>query len=225
MSRPSLLQAYLLCTLQEKARLSAHKREKQVGCIAAALFELEQAGCLMVEGKQVICTGPFPEGRTYLQPFYTVIREKSPVKLATLLEAYLLSLTGKRFQEFIQAVGQSLVESGLAQETKTGLLGKKTDYIPNPQAVCTLVERIRKELLPEGTPTEETAVLILLLEKTKQLSFYLSAFEQEAARQKITDLVHTADGKRTEQMVRQVESLLAAVFTAATSVSLSSSSR
>ena len=210
----SIIQKYLLCAVSEKGTLSDLSTEKQVCFVAAGLLELQLEGCLALEGKKAEVTGPLPENRQYLRPLYDFIAEKSPVKVETIVEAYRIAFTDKRMKELLAAVGGSLATLGLAEEGKAGLFGTKTAWVPAREAVRSVVEELRAELLEEGPVTGDAAALAVLLDKGKCLKPYFSQFEQKEMRRKLKALLDAPEGRLVKAMVEHVETLMAALAAA-----------
>ena len=207
----SIIQKYLLCAVNEKGILSSLGTEKPVCFVAAGFLELQMEGCLALEGKKAEVTGSLPENRQYLRPLYDFIAEKSPVKIEKIVEAYQIAFTDRRMNELLAAVGSSLAALGLVEEGKAGLLGTKAAYVPTREAVRSVVEELRSELLEEGPVTEDAAALTVLLDKGKCLKPYFSQFEQKEMRQKLKSLADSPEGQMVKAMVEHVETLMAAL--------------
>ena len=207
----SIIQKYLLCAVNEKGILSSLGTEKQVCFVAAGFLELQMEGCLAVEGKKAEVIGSLPENRQYLRPLYDFIAEKSPVKIEKIVEAYRIAFTDRRMNELLAAVGGSLAALGMVEEGKAGLLGTKAAYVPTREAVRSVVEELRSELLEEGPVTEDAAALTVLLDKGKCLKPYFSQFEQKEMRQKLKSLADSPEGQMVKAMVEHVETLMAAL--------------
>ena len=210
----SIIQKYLLCAVSEKGTLSDVSTEKQVCFVAAGLLELQLAGCLSLEGKKAEITGPLPKTREHLRPLYDFIAEKSPMKIEKVVEAYRIAFTDKRMNELLAAVGGSLIALGLAEEGKGGLFGTKAVWVPAREAVRSVVEELRSELLEEGPVTEDAAALTVLLDKGKCLKPYFSQFEQKEMRRKLKALLDAPEGRLVKAMVEHVETLMAALAAA-----------
>lgn len=207
----SIIQKYLLCAVNEKGILSSLGTEKPVCFVAAGLLELQLEGCLALEGKKAEVTGSLPENRQYLRPLYDFITEKSPVKIEKIVEAYRIAFTDRRMNELLAAVGGSLAALGMVEEGKAGLLGTKAVYVPTREAVRSVVEELRSELLEEGPVTEDAAALTVLLDKGKCLKPYFSQFEQKEMRQKLKSLADSPEGQMVKTMVEHIETLIAAL--------------
>lgn len=207
----SIIQKYLLCAVNEKGILSSLGTEKPVCFVAAGLLELQLEGCFALEGKKAEVTGSLPENRQYLRPLYDFIAEKSPVKIEKIVEAYRIAFTDRRMNELLAAVGGSLAALGMVEEGKAGLLGTKAAYVPTREAVRSVVEELRSELLEEGPVTEDAAALTVLLDKGKCLKPYFSQFEQKEMRQKLKSLADSPEGQMVKAMVEHIETLIAAL--------------
>ena len=176
----SVVQKYMLCALGDRGTFPLMSSDDRALClVAAGLLELEMEGSIAVDGKKVTAAGKLPAGRGYLAPLYDFIVEKQPVKLHAVVDAYGLSFSfsDKRLNELREAVGQSLVEAKAAEPCKAGLLGRQTGYQPVPEAVRSVVEEMRAELLEEGAVCDDTVALVVLLEQAKCLKQYFSEFE------------------------------------------------
>lgn len=211
----SVVQEYMLCAVNDKGVISAMDTDKQVCLVAAGLLELQLESSIAIEGKTLRAAAPLPENRPYLKPLDDFIREKGTMKVSALVEAYCLSLTDKRLRALWDAVGQSLVSLGLAEAGKAGLLGSKTAYVPRREAVGSVVEMLRAEVLEDGTMTEDAAALTVLLERGKCLKPYFSAFEQKEIREKLRRITASPEGRLVKEMAEYVEVILAAAVSGA----------
>lgn len=215
----SIIQEYTICAVNEKGKIPALSVEKAVCFVAAGILELRLEKCISIDGKKLDITGELPANRQYLKPLYDLIAQKRPVKLEKVIEAYSFSLTGRHSSQLMESVGGSLVQAGLAEEGRAGLLpGNKKTYIPAQDAVRSVVEMLRVELLEEGEITEETATLVILLEKAKCLKPYFSQYEQKDIKKKVREIMDSPEGRLVKDMVSHIEILLAAAASSAASV-------
>lgn len=217
MKDTSIIQEYMICSVNEKGKISGFSTEKMVCLVAAGILELRLEECISIDSKRVDVIRPLPADRQYLKPLYDFIDEKKPVKINKIVEAYNMAFTDKRFRALMESVGSSLAGLGLAEERKSGLTGNKNSYIPTAEAIRSVVEMMRAELLEDGEVTEETAVLVILLEKGKCLKPYFSKFEQKEMRKKIREIIDSPNGKLVKDMVEHIESLLAILSSSAAS--------
>ena len=107
------------------------------------------------------------------------------------------------------AIGDSLVGRGLVEPVQSGLLGRKQGYRPTREAIHSVVDLVRAELLEEGEVTEDVAALVILLDQGKCLKPYFSAFEQKEMQAKLQAIAKTPSGKAVRDMVEYVENLIA----------------
>lgn len=211
----SITQEYLICAVNERGRLPGFHPERLVCFVAAGLLELQLEGCVAIEGKTVRALRLLPKRRQYLQPLYDLIAQKQPVKLDTLIETYCISFTDQRARELLVAVGGSLAALGLAEEAAGGLLGGQRRYLPTREAVQSVAELLRAELLEAGEMTEDAAALAVLLEHGGCLKPYFSAFEQKELKQRLRILMDSPDGQLVRRLVEHIELILAAISASA----------
>ena len=204
----SLVQEYMICAVNEKGGISGFSTEKLVCLVAAGLLDLRLADCLTIEKKKVWTTAPLPEDRAYLGSLYEFVGDK-PKALEKIVEAYTYSVTDKRLVRLMEDVGRSLVDLGLAQETRGGLLGNKKSFVPTKTAVEAVIDMVRAELLEDGEITEDIAALVALLEKSKCVKTYFSAYEQKAIREKLKAIAASPEGKLAGDLIGCVENMIA----------------
>ena len=106
---------------------------------------------------------PVPEELSFLDSLYDFIHVGKPVKVEKILEEYTYSMTDKRLKRLMADLGRSMEEDGITKEVVSGLFGGKSSYVPNQEAVELVIDKVRAEMLEEGTVTEEVAALIVLL--------------------------------------------------------------
>ncbi len=216
----SIIQEYTICAVNEKGKFPALSTEKAVCFVAAGILELRLEKCISIDGKKLDITGELPANRQYLKPLYNLIAQKAPVKLERVVEAYNFCLTNKHSAQLMESVGESLIQLGLASEGHAGLLGlgSKKGYAPTQEAVRSVVEMLRAELLEDGEITEEAATLVILLEKAKCLKPYFSQYEQKEIKKKLRKIIDSPKGRLVKDMVSYIECLIAASASSAASV-------
>lgn len=121
----------------------------------------------------------------------------------------------KKRKSVYEAVTASLVEKDLLEihEKNTfGLLTRRKLLVKN-DAQDPIVQKIRAELLEEGTVTKETATLCFLLEKAKMLKYYFSSYEQKQLKSRLKELQKTHEEEwKTIKRIQQLISEMDAVF-------------
>src|SRR5699024_7203782 len=156
---------------------------------------------------KVQTTSPLPEDRAYLGSLYEFVGDK-PKALEKIVEAYTYSVTDKRLVKLMEDVGRSLVDLGLAQEARGGLLGHKKNFVAAKTAVESVIDMVRAELLEDGEVTEDIAALVVLLEKGKCVKTYFSAYEQKTIKEKLKAIVASPEGKMVGELVAHVEGMI-----------------
>lgn len=205
----AITQEYLICAVNSKGKISGFSTEKLVCLIASGLLELQLEDCIKIDDKYVTVTNHLPDGKIYLKPLYDFIHQPKPVRMEKILEAYTYSFSDKNLYELINSIGASLEELGLVTSACTGIFKNKNAYIPNSNAVHYVVDMIRAELLEDVEVTEDIALLIVLLEKSKLLKTYFSEYEQKEVKEKLKDLVNSDTGKKIKEMVDYVDNMIA----------------
>lgn len=205
----AITQEYLICAVNSKGKISGFSTEKLVCLIASGLLELQLENCIKINKDTVTVTNNLPDDKIYLKPLYDFVNQSKPVRMGKILEAYTYSFSDKNLYELINSIGASLEDLGLVEATRTGIFGNKNAYIPNSNAVHYVVDMIRAEFLEDVEVTEDIALLIVLLDKSKLLKTYFSEYEQKEIKEKFKDLANQDTGKMIKEMVDYVENMIA----------------
>ena len=207
----SISQEYYLCAVNEKGSISSFAAEKLVCLVASALLDMKLADCIEIENKRVQVIGDLPEELSFLDSLYVFIHVGKPVKVEKILEEYTYSMTDKRLKRLMADLGRSMEEDGITKEVVSGLFGGKSSYVPNQKAVELVIDKVRAEMLEEGTVTEETAALVVLLDISKSMKYYFSKYEQKKIKEKLERLLHDPNGKMVKEMVDYVQNMMAMI--------------
>lgn len=207
----SISQEYYLCAVNEKGSISSFAAEKPVCLVASALLDMKLADCIEIENKRVQVIGDLPEELSFLDSLYDFIHVGKPVKVEKILEEYTYSMTDKRLKRLMADLGRSMEEDGITKEVVSGLFGGKSSYVPNQKAVELVIDKVRAEMLEEGTVTEETAALVVLLDISKSMKYYFSKYEQKKIKEKLERLLHDPNGKMVKEMVDYVQNMMAMI--------------
>lgn len=211
MSDLSITQAYLICAVNNKGRISGFDTNRQVCMTASGLLELELSGCISMDEKTVSAVGELPADMGYLKMLYEDIREKGTVKLEKLIGDYNFAMTDKKFRALVDGVGESLIAMGLAMPAKPAALRNDKGYLPCEDVVRDVIDKIRAELLEDDALTEDTAALVILMHKAKMVQEYFSKYEQKAIKDKLTELAKSPMGLQVKRLVDYVDSMIAVI--------------
>ena len=170
----SITQEYLICTLNKKGALPSTNPKASVCMIIGGLLEMQMEKCISMEDKKVIVSAELPEHMSYLKPLYDVINQKKPMKAQKVVETYYASFTSKKLNMLLDALLDELKSADAVESVKTGLLGSKEAFAPKKEAVISVIEKIRAELLEDGDVSEDVIALTVLLDKSGQLKEYFS---------------------------------------------------
>lgn len=205
----SITQEYLICAVNEKGKISGFSTERLVCLVAAGLLDMELAGAVRLTDKRVEITGPLPENRNYLKSLYLFVKKHNPVKIEKILEEYTYSMSDKRLQMLLDDVGESLAAQGLARLQEGGFFGGKKTYVPQREAIRSVVDMVRAELLEEGPVSQEVLILAVLLDKGKISKDYFSKFERQEMAQRFRAIRKTREGQMVDRMVEYIENMIA----------------
>lgn len=124
------------------------------------------------DGKLIVKTYDISKLKDYEIIVYNMIARYKEVKLYFIILRIYLTLQSKEINTLIQ---EKLM---MKQE-------EKDDIVSN------IIEGMRAEVLEEGTISEETAVLVLLLKQSKCLKYYFSKYEEKAMFRNLSSLKYT----------------------------------
>ena len=212
MTTLSLTQDYVLYSLTEKGKIPFMNAAAQVCILAAGLLELLDAGCIrMDEEKKIhIATELKPE-LSYLESLYLWLKDSKPMTVEKIAEEYTYTFNGKKLRVLTNAVGDSLVAQGCAT-FEQGVFDKKHYYLPDPDALDELLDKIRTRILEKKDPDRHTYMLIFLLEKSRQIKRYFSIEDKNQIKIKRREIKKTFTGKLQEQMLFYGDIVVSAVM-------------
>lgn len=208
----SLSQEYLLCSLSEKGKLPVFGKEVSVCILASALLEMLMDGCVQLHDKnKVSVMGALSDERPYLRSLYEWLCKPKPVTIEKLAQDYCMTLTDKRLNALIVDIGNSLAESGCVTVENGGVLAFKPRFIPNPDDVEIVIQRIRAELLENGEIADETVALVSLLQKGYQLNRYFSKYESGRLKARLKEIKETPSNQLVKRLVDYVDAIFAVI--------------
>ena len=184
--------------------------------IIGGLLEMQMEKCISMEDKKVIVSAidtiELPEHMSYLKPLYDVINQKKPMKAQKVVETYYASFTSKKLNMLLDALLDELKSADAVESVKTGLLGSKEAFAPKKEAVISVIEKIRAELLEDGDVSEDVIALTVLLDKSGQLKEYFSKYEQKELKEKLEVIRKSKAGTTAKELLWYIDSLDASIM-------------
>ena len=208
----SITQEYLICTFNKKGALPSTNPKASVCMIIGGLLEMQMEKCISMEDKKVIVSAELPEHMSYLKPLYDVINQKKPMKAQKVVETYYASFTSKKLNMLLDALLDELKSADAVESVKTGLLGSKEAFAPKKEAVISVIEKIRAELLEDGDVSEDVIALTVLLDKSGQLKEYFSKYEQKELKEKLEVIRKSKAGTTAKELLWYIDSLDASIM-------------
>ena len=208
----SITQEYLICTLNKKGALPSANPKAGICMIIGGLLEMQMEKCISMEDKKVIVSAELPEHMSYLKPLYDVINQKKPMKAQKVVETYYASFTSKKLNMLLDALLDQLKSADAVEPVKTGLLGSKEAFAPKKEAVISVIEKIRAELLEDGDVSEDVIALTVLLDKSGQLKEYFSKYEQKELKEKLEVIRKSKAGTTAKELLWYIDSLDASIM-------------
>lgn len=137
---------------------------------------------------------------------------------ATLMGVMEALADDKRRAQLETNLAQDLLARGWVRPVvkERRLLGNKTIYEPVPEVTEAVVQRIRAELLEEGPVSDETLVLVTLMEQDSLLKRYFSKHEQQALRARIQALKEDPQSAAVRELLDQISEYTALLLSIVT---------
>jgi HEPN domain-containing protein len=178
----SYTQECFLCSLNGKgSSVSELVYTRVPAClIVGGIMELFGQGLIAYgEKNRLVIAKPWNGALPYLKPLYeTIASFKKPQAATGVADFYLSDLKQRPLSELISTFAASLVAAGCAEELAVkGLLKETTKYVPKPESVTRVIEKIRTEFLEDGTITDETFCLAAMLDRSEIIRDYFSKVE------------------------------------------------
>ena len=216
MNNLNYIQEYYLCAINSKGTIPLLKEmEIQVCFLAGILMELIEKNYVNYdEKKRFIVNKADNDLKDYQKMLYKKIAEfKKPKDAKGILDYYLLGFSQKEFKEMLTCIGVSLFKLDLTEELQQqGMRKNKTYYVPKPEAVTLVIEKLRAELLEEGVITDETVCLAALLDKSRLIQDYFSKIEAKALKVRLQEIRQSDAYASIKEMLDYIEMLIAAMI-------------
>ena len=183
-------QEYYLCAVNENGKLKHDAI--YAALLAGAVFELFEHGFIELKGDKkewLVAAKPLLDEFAYLKPLYDFIAaQKKPMERISVAGF----ASNQQFDELRTKIGASLaaLDCAVALPTKN-----ETRYVPKPEAVLGVIEKIRGELLEDGNITEETLCLTVMLGESGIIHDYFSKVESETLKKRLKEARNSDAGK------------------------------
>jgi hypothetical protein len=211
----SIAQEYLLCSLNEKGKLPILNKKIQVCIVASGLLELLFFNWIQLDEKDRVLAIRDPgEEAAYLKSLYSWLYQSAPIGIKKIARNYCLTLSDSKLRSLVEAIGTSLADEGCVTKGKGGIFGNSPRFIPHPDSVDRVIQKIRAELLESGTMTDETVALVSLLDKGGQIKNYFSKYESQQLRTRLKEIQETPFNKMVKRMVDHIETMIIIISTA-----------
>ncbi|KAF1305523.1 GPP34 family phosphoprotein [Enterococcus saccharolyticus] len=196
-----LAEEYFLLTLPKKGQYSMGNYRLAMGLVAAGLSDLCFHEVITLENKKLVIMQDLPEELQALNPLYTAIKNLKKASVKKLTEYYASTLSNKRLHVLESAIGKSLVEKRLIEQDT------KDRYSVNSVQRKQVIQMIRQEIDSQDI-SNETMVLLSLLEASKQLKQYFSKVEMVEMKQLIKELRKQPERQVWAQMIKEIDTTI-----------------
>jgi hypothetical protein len=210
----SFTQEFVLCALTRKGgvpdRVGLEANLFHACVFAAGIVELLDAGYVVRQEKGKLAAGvPWDGALPYLAPLHHVIvSSKKPRTARKFAEEHLLNST-RLPKRLFASFGESLVAAGCAERTfKDGVFGRKTRYVPRPEAVARVIGKVRAEVLEEGGPADGTICLVALLDKSRLIRDYFTKVERRVLKDRLKQARAREEYAAVGDLVKHINSMI-----------------
>jgi len=214
----SYTQEFYLCAINDKGELSFFSKGTEIECafFASAMMELLEHGYVKSdENEYIISINPLDDSHSYLKPLYDfIVAQKKPMTLKDLAPEWMVSFKiNKPSGELLAAIGSSLATLGYADElSDKGLLKSKTRFVPKPEAVKPVIEKIRAELLEDGNITNETICLTALLDSSRIVGNYFSKVEADDLKKRLEEIKNSEAFSTVKDVLERITATIIAAI-------------
>ena len=211
MKELTLSEEYLLCTMDKKG--SINFMEHQAICLtAAALIELLQKGILKIEDKKVYISEELSLENSHLVKVYDFIQDAKPMKVEKITEHFNFNISDKAIKALFSDIKESLFNKGcLDEKVNKSLFGTNSVTIAKENCVDVVIQKIRAEMLENGTMDDETIALVALLDKGKILKKYFSKYEENAVKNRLKEIKENPNNILVKRMLDYFDTILVAI--------------
>ena len=209
MKNLSFIQEFFLCALKPEGNMSSLKSVEISTCIVAGgvLALLIDNYILIDANKKVQVVKELDAGKMYLEPLYHYIKDSKAKTVEGIAESYIFS-SNKKYNKLIQVLASSLEDGYVELHDDKGLLRTKTTVVPIQGEQLKIIEKLRAEFLEEGSVSEETLTLGVLLLKSGLIKRYFSKFEADRLKERLEELKKSDAGIFIKKIVDYIDTLI-----------------
>jgi len=209
MSDLSFTQEYYLCAVNSKGNSPIDGGEFTACLVIGDIMEMLGQGLISKDEKNRFSIAKsWDDSLPYTKPVYDAIASSKRPKEAA---DYLFGLNFKEINNLSSSIGASLVSAGCADEADNqGFFKNKTKYVPKPEAVTSVIEKVRAEFLEDGPMTDETVCLAALLDAGNLIRDYFSKVEAKLLKDRLKEIKES----ETYSAVREIIDYIAALYVA-----------
>lgn len=216
MNNLTISKSYLLCSLNKKGKLPISSAQIPVCLLAGGILDLAFEKCILVEKNKLVISAPLSNNMQELRTLYEFIAGSKKPKLDKIASEYCFTFSGKKINELIDSIGNSLAELKCVTVHSKGLLKKETYFIPESSAVDGVIQKIRTEIFENGILSDYVVALISLMDKSNQLKQYFSKDEKEELKVRLAEIKKDESYKLVNEMVDYVINTMVTIIIATT---------
>ena len=222
MNNLSYTQEFFLCAVNGKGDIAAFDSGEFATCmIAGGITELAGKGFIFREENGCYTAAkPWDDSLPYLKPLYEKIVSFNPPKgVEGVADLYISN--HKTVDELVSAFGISLTAAGCMYELQNqGLRKNKTKYIPKPEAVTDVVEKILGGFPEGGAVSDETLCLAALFDGGNLIRKYFNKAESNALKTRFKEMDESGAYASVIEIIDIIGSIIAGAGTVAASAAV-----
>ncbi|MCL2783384.1 MAG: GPP34 family phosphoprotein [Propionibacteriaceae bacterium] len=207
MSDLSFTQEYYLCAVNSKGNSPLDGGEFTACLVVGDIMEMLGQGLISKDEKsRFYAAKPWDDSLPYAKPMYDAIASSKKPRSAS---DFLFELSFKQISSLSSSIGTSLVAAGDADELDNqGLFKNKTKYVPKPEAVTRVIEKVRAEFLEDGRMSDETVCLTALLDAGNLIHHYFSEVEARSVKNRLAEIRESETYSAVKEILDTITALI-----------------
>jgi hypothetical protein len=215
MTKLSYTQEYYLCATNDKGNPKSLGFDAGIACLLVGGVEemIKQGFIVRAQEKRLLIVRLWDDSLPHLKPLYeALVSFSSPKSIKRVAASYLLGSNYWLPDKLGSAIGASLIAANCVDKLPDqGLLKNKTKYVPKPEVVAQLIERLRTEFLEDGALTDETLCLAAFLDRSGLIRKHFGEAEKETLERRLKEVRRSDLSVATKQILDELASLRALV--------------